>query len=49
MIHAVLSRHGIAPGVVPLLPSDREATAQLLAARGMVDLLIPRGSKKLID
>ena len=49
VIHAVLSRHGIAPGVVTLLPSDREATAQLLAARGMVDLLIPRGSKKLID
>ena len=49
VIHAVLSRHGIAPGVVTLLPSDRDATAQLLAARGMVDLLIPRGSKKLID
>ncbi len=49
VIHSVLSRHGIDTGVVTLLPSDREATAQLLGARGMVDLLIPRGSKSLID
>lgn len=49
VIHAVLSRHGIDAGAVTLLPSDREATAQLLEARGMVDLLIPRGSKSLID
>lgn len=49
VIHSVLSRHGIDAGAVTLLPSDREATAQLLEARGMVDLLIPRGSKSLID
>lgn len=49
VIHSVLSRHGIDTGAVTLLPSDREATAQLLGARGMVDLLIPRGSKSLID
>lgn len=49
VIHAVLSRHGIDTGAVTLLPSDRKATARLLGARGMVDLLIPRGSKSLID
>lgn len=49
VIHSVLSRHGIDAGAVTLLPSEREATAQLLEARGMVDLLIPRGSKSLID
>ncbi len=49
VIHSVLSRHGIDTGAVTLLPSDREATARLLRARGMVDLLIPRGSKSLID
>lgn len=49
VIHSVLFRHGIDTGAVTLLPSDREATAQLLGARGMVDLLIPRGSKSLID
>lgn len=49
VIHSVLFRHGIDTGVVTLLPSDREATARLLRARGMVDLLIPRGSKSLID
>lgn len=49
VIHSVLFRHGIDTGAVTLLPSDRESTAQLLGARGMVDLLIPRGSKSLID
>lgn len=49
VIHSVLFRHGIDTGAVTLLPSDREATARLLRARGMVDLLIPRGSKSLID
>lgn len=32
-----------------LLPSVREATAELIVARGMVDLLVPRGSKSLIE
>ena len=49
VIHSALFRHGIDTGAVTLLPSDREATAWLLRARGMVDLLIPRGSKSLID
>ena len=34
---------------VVLLPATHEATAELLHANGMVDLVIPRGSKRLID
>ena len=34
---------------VTLLPADRAATAALLGAVGYIDLLIPRGSKGLID
>jgi len=48
IIHKVLQRFGIDPHVVELLPGDREATNELLHARGMVDLIIPRGSSGLI-
>ena len=34
---------------VILMPTDREATAALITARGKVDLLVPRGSKRLIS
>lgn len=49
VIHDVLERFGIDTGVVELLPADREATSALLQARGYVDLLIPRGSSRLIN
>ena len=49
IIRGVLKQHKIDPNVVTLLPTDREATAQLLNAREYVDLLIPRGSQSLID
>jgi len=49
VIHEVLQRHGIDPAVCTLLPADREATAQLLNAVGLVDLIIPRGSSSLIN
>ncbi len=49
VIHTVLNRMGVDEHVVELLPSDRESTAELLAAVGYVDLLIPRGSGKLIS
>ena len=49
IIHKVFENHNIDPNIVSLLPSDREATAQLLNAREYVDLLIPRGSQSLID
>lgn len=49
VIHEVLCRHGIDPAVCTLLPADREATAELLGAVGLVDLIIPRGSSSLIN
>lgn len=49
VIHDVLIRHGVNPAVCTLLPPDREATAGLLNAVGLVDLIIPRGSSSLID
>ena len=48
IIHSVLRRFGIDEHVVELLSADREATAALLHARGLVDLIIPRGSSGLI-
>ena len=49
VIHEVLQRHGIDASVCTLLPADREATAELLTAVGLVDLIIPRGSSSLIN
>lgn len=49
VIKEVLLRHGLDENCVTLLPVDREATAALLDAVGYVDLLIPRGSKGLIE
>ena len=49
LIHRVLERCGVSPDVIALMPPSRESTAQLLGAVGMVDLVIPRGSRKLID
>lgn len=49
VIHSVLRTHDIDTAVCTLLPSDREATACLLNAVGVVDLIIPRGSSTLIN
>ena len=49
IIHDVLSEQGVDPAVCTLLPSDREATTELLNAVGLVDLIIPRGSSSLIN
>lgn len=48
VIHGVLKRFGVDTHVVELLPGDRESTAELLHARSLVDLIIPRGSSGLI-
>ena len=48
-VHKVLDRYNVSKNIVQLLPADREATAALLAARGYVDLIIPRGSSALIN
>ena len=49
LIQDVLRKEGVNPDVVGLLPPTHEATAELLQARGLVDLVIPRGGRKLID
>jgi glutamate-5-semialdehyde dehydrogenase len=48
IIHQTLLRHNLDTSVVTLLPATREATAELLSAEGLVDLIIPRGSAGLI-
>ena len=47
-IHEVLGRYGLDTHVVELLPSDHETTARVLRADRYVDLVIPRGSSRLI-
>lgn len=49
LIREVLKAQGVNEHCVTLLPADRTATAELLNATGYVDLIIPRGSKGLID
>jgi glutamate-5-semialdehyde dehydrogenase len=49
LIHKILVANKINTNILTLLPSGREATTELLNARGYVDLLIPRGSQGLID
>ena len=49
VIHEVLERHGVDKSVCTLLTASREATADLLGAVGLVDVLIPRGSSALIN
>lgn len=49
VIHQVLGKFNLTRNIVELLPTDREATHELLQAEGYVDLLIPRGSEGLIN
>jgi len=49
IIHNVLDINNINKNILALLPAGREATTELLNARGYVDLIIPRGSQGLID
>ena len=49
VIQEVLRKHGLDENILSLLPVGREATAELLHAHGLVDLIIPRGSQSLIN
>jgi glutamate-5-semialdehyde dehydrogenase len=49
IIKNVLEKNGIDKDVITLLSSGREETTALLNAREYVDLIIPRGSRSLID
>lgn len=49
LIRRTLSSHGIDESAVTLLPATHDAASALLEAVGFVDLVIPRGGRKLID
>jgi glutamate-5-semialdehyde dehydrogenase len=49
VIQNILKINNINENILAFLPAGREATTELLNARGFVDLIIPRGSQGLID
>lgn len=49
LIRRVLASIGIPEAAVTLLPATHEAASELLGATGLVDLIIPRGGRRLID
>lgn len=49
LVHEALKKHDLPESAVSLLPTEREFVAELLTADKYIDILIPRGSKQLID
>ena len=49
LIKQVLAEAGMPEDAVNLLPATHEATKEMLEANGLVDLIIPRGGRRLID
>lgn len=49
IIKSCLEKLNVNPDIITLLPAGRNETFQLLNARRYVDLIIPRGSRELID
>ena len=49
LIRRTLAAHGFDENTLALLPPTHEATAAMLGATGLVDLVIPRGGRGLID
>ena len=49
IVQRVLSRLGVPPEAATLLPATHEAANALLNAVGYVDVVIPRGGRRLID
>lgn len=49
IIRSALEKAGVESGIIALLPPGRSETSQLLTAREYIDLVIPRGSRGLID
>ena len=49
LIRRCLEAEGADPNAVNLLPATHEAASELLDAVGYVDLVIPRGGRRLID
>lgn len=49
IMHDVLKKNGLDENLIQLLPAGREAATELMNAVGYIDVLIPRGSRGLID
>ena len=49
IVQRVLDRMGVPPAAATLLPATHEAADALLNAVGYVDVVIPRGGRRLID
>ena len=49
LIKSELERQGLNPHVIELLPATHEATGEMLQARNLIDVVIPRGSSRLIN
>lgn len=49
IMHKVLRDNGLDENLIQLLPAGREAATELMNAVGYIDVLIPRGSRGLID
>lgn len=49
MIKKLLKAKGLNPDLVTLLPPDREVVNDMMKARNLIDVLIPRGSDSLIQ
>lgn len=49
IVHEVLEKENLDPSIVQLLPTDRKFVKELLKAEKYVDILIPRGSQRLIN
>jgi glutamate-5-semialdehyde dehydrogenase len=49
LIRDVLAEKGMDQDIIALLPAGRDETTQLLNAHDYVDIIIPRGSRNLID
>lgn len=49
IIKDILGKHSVDEHTVVLLPATHEATAEMLHANGYIDLVIPRGSSRLIQ
>ena len=48
LIKEVLRKHNVDEHTIELLPATHEATAEMLHANGYIDVVIPRGSSRLI-
>jgi glutamate-5-semialdehyde dehydrogenase len=49
VLHEAGAKAGLPEGFVELLPADRASVGELLNARGVVDVVIPRGGASLIE